>query len=274
MTELPVGSSGASAIDIAREAAAIAASRSRAVFGHVDTTRAKGNRDVVTEVDVAIEREVVALVSREFPGHAILGEESASSVRSEGWLWVLDPIDGTKNFSRGITHFGFSLALCYAGEPVLGIITHPLIGEEYLAVAGGGFTVNGEPVHLAELALANAVVSVDLGFKSNTGMSQLALAQALWPLAQGIRTMGSAALGLAFVAAGRFDAYIHPSLEPWDLAAGLLLVREAGGIVTTHDGSPATIFTPQVVAAAPGVHTELMSVLRNRPTNGADAGRG
>lgn len=257
---LPLASNGRTAVEAARECASIARHLAVSAFGTAGVAKVKGNRDVVTEVDLAIEKAVVRLLSDLFPGHAFLGEESAASTRSNGWMWVLDPIDGTKNFSRGIPHFGFSLALCYDSEPVLGIITHPMLNEEFLAVAGEGMTFQGKRVRLSSVPLSAAVISIDLGFKSDTGASQLALAQRAWPLAQGIRTMGSAALGLAFAASGRWDAYIHASLEPWDLAAGLILVREAGGIVTSHSGEPATIFTRGVVAAVPGVHAEIVEL--------------
>lgn len=258
---LPIATDGRTAVEVAHECATIARQIAVSAFGRTGVARVKGNRDVVTEADIAIEKAVVDLLREKFPGHAFLGEESAAATRSDGWMWVLDPIDGTKNFSRGIPHFGFSLALCEDSVPVLGLITHPLLGEEFLAVAGDGMTFNGTRIELSPIPLATAVISIDLGFKSDTGASQLGLAQRAWPLAQGIRTMGSAALGLAFAACGRFDAYVHASLEPWDLAAGLILVREAGGSVTSHAGEQATIFTRNVVAAAPGVHAELVELL-------------
>ena len=253
---------------VARACGALADQIIRAAFAEARDVSIKGNRNIVTETDVAVERAVKALLLQEFPAHALLAEETAADERSEGWLWVCDPVDGTKNFAQGIPHFAFSLALCHAGVPQLGVITHPLLGWEFRAERGSGCRLNDHPVRVSNrTSLAESIVAIDLGFEDERGHAQLELSHTLWTQVQGIRTSGSAALGFAYVAAGKWDAYVHPKLSPWDSAAGLLLVSEAGGLATDTAGSPAGIWSEWVVAGTPAVQAELW------PMAGAGSGR-
>jgi len=256
---LPLSASGQPPIAVARRAAGEARRIMRDGFGRVGVAGVKGRGNVVTEVDFAVEAAVTEILRNEYPSHAIMSEETAASVRSDGWMWVVDPVDGTKNFSRGIPHFCFTLALCYASEPMVALTSHPLMDEEYAAVAGEGFTVNGRPARVAECAtVADATVAIDLGYDEAAGKRQLELASRLFPGMQSLRVSGSAALGTAYVAAGKWDLFVHADLQPWDVAAGLLLVREAGGVVTNHEGQRATIYDRGVVAAGPSVHADFM----------------
>jgi fructose-1,6-bisphosphatase/inositol monophosphatase family enzyme len=261
VTGLPVSATGKSAVDVARECAREAGALMRAGFGRVGVSAVKGRGNVLTETDLACEAAVHRILGREYPGHAILSEETAADTRSDGWLWVVDPVDGTKNFSRGIPHFCFSIALCLAGEPLLGLTYQPLLDEEILAVDGEGCTLNGQPCAVTACErVVDAVVALDMGYNDARGARQLALAQHLWPGMQSLRVSGSAALGLAWVAAGRWDVFVHLDLQPWDIAAGLALVREAGGIVTDRDGAPATIYSTSAVAAGPALHGPFMAL--------------
>ena len=259
--ELPPGASGRAAIDVARECAAEAQRIIDAGAGRVAVTHTKGRGNVVTETDFAVESAVTDILRREYPAHAILAEETAAEVRAEGWMWVVDPIDGTKNFSRGIPHFGFGLALCFDSRPVLALTLHPSTRDEFLAVEGQGCRLNGVDCHVSTVAtVRDAVVALDMGYDDAGGGRQLDTALALWPGMQGLRITGSAVLGPAFVAAGRWDIYVHRDLKPWDIAGGLLLVTEAGGIATELDGAPATIFSRAVVCATPGVHADFLAL--------------
>jgi myo-inositol-1(or 4)-monophosphatase len=256
---LSAAASGASAVEVARESATEAQRIIDAGAGRVAVTHTKGRGNVVTETDLAVERAVSAILGREYPSHAILAEETAADVRADGWMWVIDPIDGTKNFSRGIPHFGFGLALCLASEPVLALTLHPPTGDEFLAVKGEGCTLNGASCRVSDVAtVRDAVVALDMGYDDAEGASQLATAAAFWPGMQSLRITGSAVLGPAFVSAGRWDLYVHRDLKPWDLAGGLLLVSEGGGIATQLDGLPATIYSRTVVCATPGVHADFL----------------
>ena len=264
--ELPVSASGATAPEVARACAEAASRIMREGYGHAAVSGIKGRGNVVTETDLACEKAVLEILGREFPEHAILSEESAGTTRSEGWMWVVDPIDGTKNFSRGIPHFGFNLALCQANEPVVGIAMHPLLNDVFLAVRGSGGTLNGEPMHVSDCAsVLEGVVAIDLGYDAARAARQLELARRLWPGMQGLRTSGSAALGFAYVAAGKWDIYVHSDLQPWDAAAGLILVREAGGVVRDRTGAEATIYSREVVAANPAVHADFTRLAAGLP---------
>ena len=259
-TPLPLGRSGRDALAVARALAAEAAELLRHRFGDPGAAEWKGRGNVVTEVDLAVEKLVHQTLRAEFPEHTVLSEETTASARSEGWLWVCDPIDGTKNFSRGIPHFCFTIGLWRAGEPVVGVTRHPVSGEELWAVAGRGAFLDDRPARVSDVAaIDRAVVALDLGYDPAGGAAQLELARRFWGQVETIRISGSAALGLAFVAAGKWDLFVHRDLQPWDLAAGILLVREAGGVVTDAEGSPAGLYSRTVVAGSPQLHAEFFA---------------
>jgi len=256
--DLPSGVSGASAVEVAHRCAEAASAIIRQGYGRAAVANVKGRGNVVTETDFEAERIVLAWLREEFPGHAVLSEETAGETRSDGWMWVVDPLDGTKNFSRAIPHFGFNIALCHGSRPVLGLTTHPLLRDVFLAVEGAGAALNGEPISVSDCAsLAESVVAIDMGYDATRGARQLELARHLWPGMQSLRTSGSAALGFAYVAASRWDIYVHSDLQPWDVAPGLLLVREAGGVVFDRGGKEATIFSREVVAANHTVYEDF-----------------
>jgi fructose-1,6-bisphosphatase/inositol monophosphatase family enzyme len=259
--KLPISTSGRTAMQVARDCGNAAGAIIRTAFDEQRSVSVKGNRNVVTETDLAVELAVQAILGREFPGHAILAEETASTTQSDGWMWVCDPVDGTKNFAQGIPHFAFSMALCHAGEPLLGLTTHPLLRWEFRAEKGAGCWLNDRRVMVTPRArLAESVVAIDLGYDDALGAGQLELARELWTNVQSIRTSGSAALGFAYLAAGKWDAYVHPSLAPWDSAAGIVLVEEAGGVVSDGEGRRATIHSERVITATPGIHGELLGL--------------
>jgi len=264
--ELPVTHRGESAESVARRCSDAACSVIREGYGKASLAGVKGRGNVVTETDFAAEQAVMAILREAFPEHAILSEETAADTTSEGWMWVIDPLDGTKNFSRGIPHFGFNIALCWAEEPVLGLTSHPLLGDVFVAVAGEGATLNGRAVRVSESpSLADSVVALDMGYNAESGRHQLGLATHLWPGMQSLRITGSAALGFAFVAAARWDVYVHSDLEPWDLAPGLLLVREAGGQVLDRYGKPAGLRTRAVVAGGIPVLKDFQALAAGLP---------
>lgn len=267
--DLPVSRSGADATAVALQCAGAANSIIRAGYGQTALAGVKGRGNVVTETDLAVERAVTAILSQEFPAHAVLSEETAAGTRSDGWMWIVDPLDGTKNFSRGIPHFAFTIALCFASEPMIGLTTHPLLGDTFLASQGQGTTLNGRAVTVTGCAtVQDAVVAVDLGYNDTRAAQQLATASHLWPGMQSLRVPGSAALGFAYLAAGKWDIYLHSDLEPWDVAAGLILVREAGGVVWQRDGAPATIESRAVAAATPGVYADFVRLAGHLPWAG------
>lgn len=236
--------------------------------GNRAETRSKGRGNFVTETDLAVEKVVLERLRAEYPEHAVLSEEASGEVkrRDEGWLWVVDPIDGTHNYSQGIPHFCFTIALSFDGEPVLGLTYAPALGEKFFATRGGGLFVNGEPASVSTTpTVAASVLGMDLGYDDARAAKLISIIAELWPGMQAVRMMGSAALGLAFAACGRFDLYVHHFLCPWDSAAGILLVREGGGAVLDRDGGRMTLYSEGVIAGAPGPVKDFLLLARERP---------
>jgi myo-inositol-1(or 4)-monophosphatase len=209
---------------------------------HIGALIAKGDRDFATDVDVRIESAVKATLAQAMPDVPFLGEEGGGEGEAAA-QWVLDPIDGTINFAKDSPLCTVSLALIVAGQPVLGIVDAPLLGERFVARAGGGAYLNGGRIEVPAVAgLHDAVVGV-ADFKVGEGFEEenrvhLALLARFACKSLRVRMLGSAALDLAWLAAGRLNATLMLSNLPWDVAAGLLLVREAGGVAYDHDGSP------------------------------------
>ncbi len=270
---LPIGASGRSAPDIAREAARLAREIIEPRFRAIDkgspvdrVTKGRGN--FVTETDLATEEAVLDLLKQEYPGHRVLSEETSDAVDDwdRGWLWVIDPLDGTGNFARGIPTFAFNLALCQDGAPVLGLTVHPITGDEFFAEKGGGLWVNGGRAHVSKAArMSDALMAVGLGYDYDRAAKLLTLLNDLWPGVISIQNIGTAALGLAYVAGGRYDLYVHQYLLPWDMAPGILFVQEAGGEIITRDGDPVTIYSEGVIAGAPGPVRDFLGFSAGRP---------
>lgn len=256
----PTSANGNGAESVIRQTAEIARPLLLQGFGSTQAATTKGRGNVVTETDHAVEAAVTDYLQGEFPGHAIMGEEHAPGTTSDEWMWVIDPVDGTKNFSRGIPHFAYNIALCWGSEPVLALTLHPVTKELFYAMKGRGATLNGNPIHAGEAPdVANAVVAADLGYDDHRGALQLDLARAIFPKVQSWRVPGSAALGFAYAAAGRWDLYLHSDLKPWDSAAGHLLVREAGGVATDREGADATIYSEGAAVGGIAVHADFFS---------------
>jgi myo-inositol-1(or 4)-monophosphatase len=236
----------------------------RADLGTLET---KGRGNFLTQVDLAVERAVIDLLAAEYPEHNVLSEETSAEVEGwdEGWLWVVDPIDGTHNYSKGNPNFCFNIALCRYGEPLLGLTYAPVTREEFFAVKGGGLKVNGRPAHASsERAIRDCVGGMDMGYDDDRAGKLLEVVREVWPKVQAIRVMGSAALGMAFAACGRYDLFVHQTLFPWDLAAGVVLVSEGSGALLSRDGGAVDIKTEGVVAGAPDVVQEFLELTKGR----------
>jgi len=259
--ELPVSASGARAIDVAWRCARDAGAHALSRFRGEQTIDVKGHRNIVTQTDVECELRVKAILAEEYPDHKILSEETASDTdASTGWTWVIDPIDGTKNYAIGMPFWCVNVALCSDGEPVVGLTYDAVHEEGFWAVAGEGAYCNEARIASSGKAdVFSSVLSLDLGYDDALGSQQLALLQRIFPRTQGFRITGSAALGLAYAACGRIDLYVHLNVSPWDVAAGILLVREAGGIATERSGAPMRITSRQFVAGGRDVHADFMA---------------
>lgn len=256
---VPLARSGRPAEEVAREVVHRAGTTIRAAFrSSVLRVESKGRGNLVTNVDLQVEREARDALRGEFPTFGLLAEESAEERGESPFTWILDPLDGTRNFATGVPFFSVTLALT-CGDAVLLALTHdPLRGDLFRAAPGQPMTVNGERRQVTRnTAIAQGNVGFDLPYKDALVHRSFEVVQALWPV-QTVRILGSAALGLAYAAAGWVDLYFHLSLQPWDTAAGLLLVREAGGVVTDARGVPATPFGGSFVASSAGLVGEFL----------------
>ena len=263
--QCPLSASGRSAIDVALEASGVAGSILTSRFGSPGTVTPKGRGNVVTAVDIAAEQAVADVLHREYPDVPILGEESSQQTNiDQGWLWIVDPIDGTRNFASSVPHFSTVVALAHDGDVIVGVTHDPVRGETFHALRGHGAFLNGRRIRVAgHEHLADGILGLDLSYSDRGAADQLRLVLDLWPGMQTVRILGSAALGLAYVAAGRFHVFFHHKLEPWDQAAGLLLVTEAGGLVTDRHASPASLTSDGTIAASPLLHAEFIELISN-----------
>jgi myo-inositol-1(or 4)-monophosphatase len=224
----------------------------------------KGDRDMASEVDFAVEREVRAFLTRETPDIGVLGEEEGGA--TDGTRWVLDPIDGTVNFVHGLPLWGISLGLIHEGRAVAGVIDHPALGTRYAAAEGLGSTCNGKAIRGSRCTeLTDALVAVgDYAVGPNAAeqnIRRLALTGRLHPRVQRIRMIGTAATALTWTAAGYFDAMIMFSNKPWDTMAGVAIAREAGVRVLDLDGSEHTPDSIGTVAVAAGIADPVLELI-------------
>ena len=258
---LPVGTSGRPALDIAIAAVGLADKVILSGFSKIKQLRYKGRRDIVTDVDVAAEAAILEVLRREFPTHGFLAEESGSFPGSDDYAWLIDPLDGTTNYSQSIPIFCTSIALSYRGEITMGVINDPMRREKFVAVRGQGARLNGQPIAVSDKTnIAHAAVGVDLSYDEELRKKGMEQAVALLPIVGTLRFIGSAALALAYVAAGRFDFFYDHHLQLWDWAAGSLLVSEAGGKATEW-GKPLGHESRAILAGNPTLHDEALRIL-------------
>jgi myo-inositol-1(or 4)-monophosphatase len=226
--------------------------------------REKGPSDLVTEADLASQETIKRIVLEAFPTHGFLAEEGGFvDSPQEGWRWIVDPLDGTTNYAHRVPQYAVSIALEHAGELVAAAIYDPVAQECYTAAAGKGAFLNGRAIRVSSTsALEYALVAVSFpACVARDSIDVSAFIEALLAC-QAVRRMGSAALNLAYVAAGRFDAAYAAETKAWDVAAGWLLVREAGGIVTDLNGSAASLSRPRFLAASGSeLHARLVGLL-------------
>lgn len=216
-----------------------------------DIVATKGRGDYVTGLDLAVNDLVQERVRTAFPSHHFLSEELAARPLSDEPTWIIDPIDGTLNVANRFPLFTVSIALVERKRPVVGVVYDPLLDDLFVAEAGKGATWNGKTTAVRQdVAWHDALLGFDLGHHEPAASESMALAAALRSQVAGLRITGSAALALCYVAAGRLSAFFHHRLEPWDMAAALLIVQEAGGDYVTMDG--ASVTSPQVGSVVAG----------------------
>ncbi|MDF1551705.1 MAG: inositol monophosphatase family protein [Deferrisomatales bacterium] len=254
-------------IEIAVAAARAAGKIQRRYWGGTFGVRHKGAVDLVTEVDLACEEEIREVLARRAPGTAMLGEETGSSGRGAD-RWVVDPLDGTTNFAHGYPAFCVSIAWEQAGETVLGVVYDPTRDELFQAERGLGARRNGAGIRVSPTTvLADAILATGFPYDRATNPRNYDEFRHLTQRTQGVRRSGSAALDLAYVACGRLDGFWEPGLQPWDVAAGCLLITEAGGTVSGHGGGRFTPYDGDVAASNGPLHPALLEALAGATRN-------
>jgi myo-inositol-1(or 4)-monophosphatase len=221
--------------------------------------------DFVTRVDKDSEQVIIKTIKERFPHHFFLAEESIKEATEKEYRWIIDPLDGTTNYIHGYPMFSVSIALEYKGEIILGVVFDPLRNELFTAEKGKGAFLNGNPIKVSPVSeLKNSLITTGFPFRKKESIDiYLRLFKNLFHKVSDIRRAGSAALDLAHLASGRCDGFFEIGLSTWDIAAGSLLIREAGGVVTDFGGSEDYLQTGNIVAASPILHREILKEVKD-----------
>jgi len=249
------------AIETARDAGHLLLEK----FGRITAVTKKGDINLVTEADIASEALIIERIKSHHPKHAILAEEAGNAVVIEGgseWKWIIDPLDGTTNYAHGYPCFAVTIALERHGDVVVGVTFDPTRDELFAAEKGQGATLNGKPIRVSateKLSESLIVTGFPYDFKRKDNFARHLTAFLMQ--SRGVRRDGSAAIDMAYVACGRFDGFWEEGLNAWDMAAGKLLIEEAGGWTTDYNGDPFSIYRPPVCASNGKIHNEMLAVL-------------
>jgi myo-inositol-1(or 4)-monophosphatase len=235
-------------------------------YGRITVVTKKGDYNLVTEADLASEALIIDRIKSHYPRHTILAEESGDTVVIDGdsrWKWIIDPLDGTTNFAHSYPCFCVTLALEHDGELVIGVTYDPTRNELFTAEKGQGASLNFKPIRVStteKLSEALVVTGFPYDFKEKSDFARHL--HSFLMASRGVRRDGSAAIDMAYIACGRFDGFWEEGLNPWDVAAGVLMIAEAGGRVTNYDGSPLSIYKPPICASNGVIHDEMLTVLQ------------
>ena len=260
------------AVAMAKEAGALLRDRLNTNF----SVSHKGAIDLVTEVDVASETLIRERISTRYPRHQILAEEGGLAESSSAYRWIVDPLDGTTNYAHGYPIFCVSIALEYKGELVLGVVYDPMRDELFAAEKGSGAALNNRTVHVSKTSeLTKSLLSTGFPYDIRTAkMTNLDHWKNFAMHAQALRRDGAAALDLCYVACGRFDGFWELNLSAWDMAAGAVIVEEAGGRVSDFSGGKLSVYTPEIIASNGLIHTSMIEVIAMAQTRKQDRGDG
>ena len=223
----------------------------------------KGPIDLVTEMDLEAERIIISRIRESFPDHQILAEEKGSSQGSEDFRWIIDPLDGTTNYAHGYRFFSVSIALEVGGQIVLGVVYDPVTEELFSARHGEGAWLNDQSIGVSGTEdLIDSMLCTGFSYDQQAMRRNLQLFSRIILESRAVRRDGSAALDLCYLACGRFDGFWELSLHPWDVAAGKLIAEEAGGRITSFDGSPCSIYDAEILASNGRIHGAMIELLR------------
>ena len=249
------------AIETARDAGRLLLEK----FGRITSITKKGDINLVTEADLASEALIVERIKSYYPKHAILAEEGGDVIVVEGessWKWIIDPLDGTTNYAHGYPCFCVTLALEKAGEIVIGVTFDPTRNELFVAEKGQGASLNGRQIRVSETdEIGNALIVTGFPYDFKQREDFARHLTEFMMRSRGVRRDGSAAIDMAYVACGRFDGFWEEGLNPWDVAAGYLLIEEAGGRVSYYDGSEFNIYKPPLCASNGRIHGDMLGIL-------------
>jgi myo-inositol-1(or 4)-monophosphatase len=248
---------------VARNAAVEAGKILTSLFGKLKHIDKKGEIDLVTEADIQSEKAILEILRQNFPGDRILTEESGKIDNPSERLWLIDPLDGTTNYAHSFPFFAVSIALQVEGEIVLGIVFNPILNEFFEAVKGGGALLNGMTIGVSHAeTLKDSLLATGFPYSIYKEHKEVVdIFTRMMVKAQGVRRPGSASIDLCYVACGRFDGFWEQDLKPWDTAAGSLIVREAGGMISDYKGDAYSPFLKTVVAANPHIFKEMLKIL-------------
>jgi myo-inositol-1(or 4)-monophosphatase len=226
----------------------------------------EGVNNLVTEADHAAEKAIISVIKAAYPDHQVLAEEGGQLAEGSPWKWIIDPIDGTVNFAHGIPLNCVSIGIEHGGEIVMAAVYNPHINEFYFAEKGKGATLNDKPIRVSgQTQTVNACLVTGFPYTYiNMPNGPLEIFERFIRKGVPVRRLGSAAIDLCWVAAGRFDGFYEHKLEPWDSAAGYLIVEEAGGKVTDHEGNKFSVYQHRVLATNGNIHDEMVAIINNR----------
>ena len=238
----------------------------RSHFGRISRIDKKGRIDLVTEADTASEKVILDTIGRAFPDHGFLAEESGSSFGQTDEIWIIDPLDGTTNYAHQTGHYAVSIAFSRREDILVGIVLNPASGELFSAISGGGAFLNGRPIAVSTAeSVSDSLLVTGFPYNLNEHLDPLiGRFAACLKAAQGVRRFGSAAIDLCHVACGRFDGFWEQHLKPWDTAAGFLIAKEAGAIVTDFSNQPFVIDKKEILATNGKIHQQMLELLELR----------
>jgi myo-inositol-1(or 4)-monophosphatase len=269
MVNQETGSNEAFIVALNEAIAAAGAIIHRRFQGSFVVDHKEGINNLVTEVDKQAEAAVIEIINAHFPDHTILSEEAGLMEQHSDYVWFVDPIDGTVNFAHGIPICCVSIALSYKNEILIGAVYNPMMNELFFAEKGKGATLNGVPIHVSmkeDFERACLVTGFPYRMPANGDHPVKVFERAIMR-GLPVRRLGSAAIDLCWVACGRFDGFWEYNLSPWDIAAGYLIVEEAGGKITTFDAVPYDVFDKETLATNGLIHDSMIALIKNAEGN-------
>lgn len=232
---------------------------------HIDNK--EGINNLVTEVDKRSEDKIIEIIKRHFPSHSIISEEVGELIQESDYRWIIDPIDGTVNFAHGIPICCVSIGVMHKDSLILGSVYNPMMNELFFAEKGKGATLNGKPISVSkknDISRACLVTGFPYKWPSSTGEHPIKVFERVVLNGLPVRRLGSAAIDLCWVACGRFDGFWEYNLNSWDVAAGYLIVEEAGGRITNFSGQPYSAFDKETLATNSVIHEDMLKLINNR----------